>query len=112
MATVELANAIATTRLTSEEVVVASLDRIMAVSGQFNAIVTLTATSAPARACQADVALESGKSLGLLQGMPCTAEVTRGVPAAWNVSTGKGCLPTRSARRLSAAGYPFETNHQ
>lgn len=76
MATVELANAIADKKLTSEEVVVAYLDRILAVNGQFNAIVTLNAASALAKAREADVMLESGKRMGPLHGVPFTIKDT------------------------------------
>jgi amidase len=76
MSTKDLANAIRSRRLTSEEVVAAFLERILDVNERYNAIVTLCAQSALAKAREADSSLESGKLWGPLHGVPFTIKDT------------------------------------
>jgi len=105
----ELADAIARREVTSEEVVRAHLDRIDAVNGKVNAV-TRVLEDALTVAADADRALNAGRPVGPLHGVPFTIKenidvvgspTTQGVPALADA------LPSLDApvvERLRAAG--------
>lgn len=72
----DLVELIASRRLSSRELVQAHLDRIEAVDGQINAIVTLDAEGALEAAARADEVVMSGAGTGPLHGLPMTHKDT------------------------------------
>jgi len=72
----ELAEAIRTRKIGSEEATVAFLERICLINPDLNAIVTLDSTAALQRAKEADLALTAGLSWGPLHGVPFTIKDT------------------------------------
>ncbi len=72
----QVAEAIRTHKITSEEAVVAFLERICEVNPGLNAVVTVDAKAALQRAREADSALASGMSWGPLHGVPFTIKDT------------------------------------
>jgi amidase len=70
----DLAEAIRTGRTTSEEVVQAHLDRIEAVNSSLNAVSVVLRDEALAAARRADRAIETGKPVGPLHGVPITVK--------------------------------------
>ena len=104
-----LADAIRTRRISALELVDAYLARFDALNGRLNAIVTLDAERARARARAADAALARGESWGPLHGVPFTLKdahstagvrTTGGFPPLDHVPTDDGTV----AARLKAAG--------
>jgi amidase len=71
----ELARAIRTRALSSEEAVRDSIDRIDAVNPKVNALVEVYADRAIAAAREADTAVSAGEELGPLHGVPVTFKV-------------------------------------
>jgi amidase len=76
LSAIQVAEAIRTHKITSEETVVAFLERICAVNPGLNAIVTIDAKAALQRAREADVALAAGVTWGPLHGVPFTIKDT------------------------------------
>src|ERR1051326_4378043 len=74
---VRLAAGIAAREVSAREVVQAHLDRIAAVNGQVNAVVTLVAEQAMAEAARADEELARGGRVGPLHGLPVGVKDTR-----------------------------------
>jgi amidase len=72
----ELAEAIRTKRMSSQEIVAAHLDRIAAVNPKLNAVVQVTADAARKDAAEADAALARGEIKGPLHGVPVTIKDT------------------------------------
>jgi amidase len=105
-----LADAIASKRVSSEEVTRAFLDRIAAVNPKLNAVVQLDADGALTKAREADAALAKGQRVGPLHGVPMT--IKDSLDTAGMISTGgttgrKAFVPTADATvvdRLKRAG--------
>ena len=72
----QVAEAIRTHKITSEEAVVAFLEKICALNPELNAVVTVDAKAALQRAREADIALATGISWGPLHGVPFTIKDT------------------------------------
>jgi len=108
--TQELASEIQSGALSSEEVVVSFLERIITLNPAYNAIVTLNAESALARAREADQALRSGIRWGPLHGVPFTIKdtyQTAGVRTSAGYPPLKDFIPEENAvvvQRLLDAG--------
>lgn len=106
----ELARAIRSRRVSSQELVDAHLARIEEVNGRLNAVVALCAERARAEAREADRALERGWRRGPLHGVPMTVKDsldTEGVVSTWGTRGREGFAPDRDATvvaRLRAAG--------
>lgn len=106
----QLARAIRTKQLTSEEVVGAYLARIEEVNPRLNAFVQLTADAARGRAREADAALARGEVWGPLHGVPVSIKdsyETAGVVSAGGTRGRTGHVPQEDATcvtRLKAAG--------
>lgn len=107
---VEMAEAVASRRVTSRALVTAHLERIAALDGALGAFVAVEADAALAAAERADRAVERGDALGLLHGVPlahkdmfdrkgriagCGSRVRSGPPAAQDATV---------ISRLEAAG--------
>jgi amidase len=110
----ELAADIRAKKVSSREVVDAHLERIAQVNGHVNAVVRVLAEEARAGADAADVALATGKPLGVFHGVPFTIKenidvighpTTQGIPAL------AGAIPTLNApavdRMLGAGAIPI-----
>jgi len=106
----DLARAIASGRLSSEETVRAHLARIEEVNAALNAVVQLTADAAIARAREADAARSRGESWGPLHGVPMTIKDsfdTAGVISTGGTEGRASFVPDRDATvvvRLLSAG--------
>ena len=106
----DLAEAIRTKRLTSQEVVAAHLERIALVNPKLNAIVQLTADAARRDAASADAALARGENKGPLHGVPVTIKdtlETAGVICTGGTKGRANFIPNADATavaRLRAAG--------
>jgi amidase len=110
MSAARIARAIREREVSSEEVVVAHLDRIAAVNPHLNAVVHLTPEAALESARRADRKLAAGERVGPLHGVPMT--IKDSLDTADAVSTGgtkgrAGFVPRADAAvaaRLRAAG--------
>jgi amidase len=106
----ELARRIQARALSARELVVAQLERIAASNPDLNAIVTLDAEGALARAREADAALARGQSWGPLHGVPFTlkdAHSTAGMRTTVGHPMFQDYVPAEDgtvAARLKAAG--------
>ena len=106
----ELAAAIRTRRLSAAELVELYLSRIEKYNPVINAVCTLDASGARARAKQADLALARGEAWGALHGVPMTikdALETAGLRTTGGHPPLKDYVPERDATavaRLRAAG--------
>src|SRR2546423_6379837 len=106
----ELASAMREKECSSEEVVEAYRARIEEVNPKLNALVHLTTEAARARAREADAALERGRVLGALHGVPVTikdAFEMEGVVSAGGPRGRAGYVPQQDAAgvaRYKAAG--------
>ncbi len=76
LSAIEVADGILARRITSEETVIAFLERICAVNPGLNAVVTINAEEALKRAREADLALANGNIWGPLHGVPFTIKDT------------------------------------
>ena len=107
---VAAADAIRRGEISSVELTQRMLDRIARFNPKLNAIVTLTADAALARAKAADEARARGESWGRFHGVPCTVKdtlETAGVRTTAGSPQYTGHVPTRDAAivaRLRAAG--------
>ncbi len=105
-----LAGMIARRETTSRAVIDAHLDRIAAVNGAVNAVVTTLADGARAGADAADAAVAAGAPLGPLHGVPFTVKANIdlvGTPTTHGVPAFAGAMPDRDApvvARMKAAG--------
>ena len=109
---VELARAIRSGTVSSEEATRSTLDRIAAVNPTLNAIVEVLADEALAAARTADAQRRSGQPLGPLHGVPVTVKVnidqkghatTNGVEAFRDVIATEDSPPVTNLRRAGAA---------
>jgi amidase len=106
----ELARAIRTKEVSSEEVVNAYLERIEKVNPKLNAVVQLTADAARAQAREADAALARGRIKGPLHGVPITIKdniETVGVICTGGTKGRASFVPTEDAvvvTRMRTAG--------
>src|SRR4051812_30464213 len=106
----ELVRRIQARELSAREVIEAQLARIAACNPRLNAIVTLDAEGAIARAREADAALARGQSWGPLHGVPFTlkdAHSTAGMRTTVGDPMFKDYVPAEDgtvAARLKAAG--------
>ena len=105
-----LAEAIRSRRISSEEIVLAHLNRIDAVNRHLNAVVQIRHEAALAEARNADRALASGAAVGPLHGVPFTAKDTfdaQGVISTAGTVGRRAYVPTRDATvitRIKRAG--------
>lgn len=105
-----IAKAVREREISSTELVTSYLQRIENVNPWLNAVVTVVAESALAKASTADTLLARGTIVGPLHGVPMTIKDsldTRGVATAWGVPAREGFVPDQDAtvvRRLLAAG--------
>lgn len=110
LSAVDLSHAIVARKLSSEEVVTASLRRIEAFNPRLNAVVQLAADSALLEARQADEALAQGKVKGPLHGVPFTVKdvcETAGIISAAGLEARSHFIPIQDAvvvSRMKAAG--------
>ena len=98
----EIARRIAAREVTSERVVEAHIRRIEAINGRLNALVVPTFEQARAAAKLADAALQAGRPLGPLHGVPFTVKEcfhVAGTPATIGIE--------RFRRELSTADAPL-----
>jgi len=106
----ELATLIATRQVSPVEVLDAHLATIARVNPALNAIVTLVADAARARAEEAEAAVKRGDTLGALHGLPVAIKdvtPTAGIRTTFGSKLFKDHVPTEDAeavRRLKAAG--------
>jgi amidase len=107
---VDLAAAISSRKVSSEQVVAAYLDRIEAVNPRLNAVVQLTAERSLEEARRADAALAQGEVQGPLHGVPFTVKDvfdTAGIVSAAGLEERAHWVPARDAvvvARMRAAG--------
>ena len=107
---VDLARAIRSGDVSSEDVVAAYLRRIEAVNPRLNALVQVAAEAALVRARRADAALARGDILGPLHGVPFTAKdvfETAGIVSAAGLPERAHFVPAEDAvvvARMKAAG--------
>jgi amidase len=107
---VELARLIRAKELSAREVLSAHLDRIARVNPKVNAIVTLVADQAMARALAADEALARGAGVGPLHGLPIAhkdLQLTKGIRTTFGSPIYKDFVPTEDSlivERARAAG--------
>ena len=105
-----LAQAIREKKVSSQEVVEASIQRIEAVNPHLNAVVQLTAEAALAHAREADAALARGESKGPLHGVPITVKDsfdTEGIISTAGTKGHASYVPQQDATavaRMRAAG--------
>jgi len=106
----QLARAIRSRQVSSQEVVTACLDRIEAVNPALNAVVQLDRAGALAAASAADAAATRGEWTGPLHGVPMTIKDsldTRGMISTGGTSGRRNHIPTDDAtavRRVRGAG--------
>src|SRR5262245_27196977 len=106
----ELARRIRAKDLSAREVMAAHLDRIALVNPRLNAIVTLDADGAMARAAEADERLARGESVGPLHGLPVAHKdllLTKGMRTTFGSPIFADFVPAEDAiivERLRAAG--------
>src|SRR5712672_3283224 len=107
---VELASRIASRAVSPVEVLDAHLATIARVNPTLNAIVTLVADAARARAKEAEATVMRGDALGTLHGLPVAIKditSTAGIRTTYSSPLFKNNVPTEDAeavRRLKAAG--------
>jgi amidase len=107
---VELASLIATKAVSPVEALDAHLATIARVNPKLNAIVTLVADAARARAKEAEAAVIRGDALGTLHGLPVAIKditSTAGIRTTYGSPLFRDNVPTEDAevvRRLKAAG--------
>ena len=107
---VALAGLLRSREVSAREVVAAHIERIEAVNGPINAIVTRTFDAALAKAAAADDALARGRVLGLLHGLPVAHKdlaETAGVLTTYGSPLFAGHVPdfdTLVVQRMSGAG--------
>lgn len=105
-----IARALREKDISSTELVTSYLQRIENVNPWLNAVVTIVAESALAKANAADKLLACGTVVGPLHGVPMTIKDsldTRGVATAWGVPAREGFVPDEDAtvvKRLLTAG--------
>ncbi|MDO9177217.1 MAG: amidase [Agitococcus sp.] len=106
----QVAEAIRSHKITSEEAVVAFLERICAVNPKLNAVVMIDAKAALQRAREADIALANGIIWGPLHGVPFTIKdtyKTKGLRTTAGYLPLANYVPTENAvvvQRLHDAG--------
>jgi amidase len=110
MSATELAEAIRSRQVSSQDVIEAQLERIEAVNDSINAVVIVMAEQALKAAGTADRAVADGADLGPFQGVPFTVkeniDVT-GTPTTQGLRALSDAYPSRDApivERLKAAG--------
>src|SRR5215831_17486725 len=107
---VDLARRIRAKDLSAREVMAAHLDRIAEVNPRLNAIVTLDADGAMARAAEADERIARGDAVGPLHGLPVAHKdlfLTKGMRTTFGSPILKDYVPAEDAlivERLRAAG--------
>jgi amidase len=107
---VELARLIRAKDLSAREVTIAHLDRIARVNPKVNAIVTLVADQAMARATDADEALARGAGVGPLHGLPIAhkdLQLTKGIRTTFGSPIYSDFIPREDSlivERARAAG--------
>jgi amidase len=97
LSAVEMARLIRAKELSARDVVAAHLDRIALVNPAVNAIVTLVAEQALARALVADEALARGRVTGPLHGLPIAhkdLQITRGIRTTFGSPIFKDFVPS------------------
>jgi amidase len=110
LSAVELARRIRAKDLSAREVLSAHLDRIARINPKVNAIVTLVADQAMARALDADEALARGAGVGSLHGLPIAhkdLQLTKGIRTTFGSPIYKDFIPAEDAlivERIRAAG--------
>ncbi len=110
---VELARLIRSRELSAEAVVTAHLERIAAVNGKLNAVVVLAHEHALAAARAADAAIDAGKAVGTLHGVPFTVKDwidVAGYPCTGGDRRFRDRVPEQDAtavERLRSAGAIF-----
>src|SRR5918994_27504 len=106
----ELAALIRSRQLSARELTDACLERIAALDGRVNAVVTLDADGARAAADAADAALAAGEDVGPLHGLPVAhkdTHATGGMRTTWGSPLHADTVPLRDelvVTRLAAAG--------
>ncbi len=110
LSAVELARRLRTKELSAREVVGAHLTQIERLNPGLNAIVTLVADQALARAGEADEALAHGRSVGPLHGLPIAhkdLQLTSGIRTTFGSTIFKNFVPSEDSlivERLRRAG--------
>ena len=110
MSATELAEAIRSRQVSSQEVIEAHLRRIEAVNGSINAVVIVMAEQALKAAKTADRAVAAGADLGPFHGVPFTVKENidvAGTPTTQGFKALADAYPSRDApvvERLKAAG--------
>jgi amidase len=110
MSASELAEAIRSRQVSSQEVIEAHLQRIEAVNGSINAVVIVMAEQALKAAKTADHAVANGADLGPFYGVPFTVKENiddAGTPTTQGFKALANAYPSRDApivERLKAAG--------
>ena len=110
LSAVELARRIRAKELSAREVLSAHLDQIARLNPTLNAIVTLVADQAMARALAADEALARGAGVGRLHGLPIAhkdLQLTKGIRTTFGSPIYKDFVPAEDAllvERTRAAG--------
>ena len=108
--TIQLASAIRTKNVSSEEIVSAYLKQIDKVNPKLNAIVQLTAEEALQQAIEADTLLAKGEIRGPLHGVPMTIKDsldTTGVITTWGTPGRRNHIPMEDAtvvKKMKKAG--------
>jgi aspartyl-tRNA(Asn)/glutamyl-tRNA(Gln) amidotransferase subunit A len=109
----QLADALASQRISSVEVTQAHLDRIAAVDGQVHSYLHVDGEGALAQARAVDERRRAGESLGALAGVPIAVKdvmATQGVPTTCGSRILEGWIPPYDATvvtRLREAGLPI-----
>ncbi len=104
LSAVALRDEIAAGHLSAREVMVAHLDRIAAWNPKVNAVVTLDAEGALARAAQADAHQAAGRPLGLLHGLPIVHKdsfLTAGLRTTYGSPLYRDFVPDRDSLIVS-----------
>jgi amidase len=107
---ITLAGMLRTTEVSARDVVAAHIERVEAVDGAVNALVTRSFETAMARASRADEALAAGQQPGLLHGLPVAHKDlldTAGVRTTYGSPLFAAHVPDRDAlvvSRMSGAG--------
>src|SRR5262249_53628878 len=110
LSAIELTRSIRAKDVSAREVMAAHLDRIARVNPRLNAIVTLDADGAMARAAEADERLARGGPIGALHGLPVAHKdllITKGMRTTFGSPILRDYVPPDDAlivERLHAAG--------
>src|SRR5476649_904813 len=110
LSAVDMARHVRAKELSARDVVAAHLDHIARVNPTVNAIVTLVADEALARALEADEALARGRVVGPLHGLPIAhkdLQITRGIRTTFGSPIFKDFVPAEDSlivERLRHAG--------